>query len=82
MIQAIRETVEILVTPLRDQLTAEGKRTDAERARADQAERRLTDKDATITGLVAEQQAMRQQVETLTELLRARRSWWRRVFGR
>jgi hypothetical protein len=67
---------------LTDQLDAERGRIDHEHDRADQAERHLADKDATITGLVAEQQVMRQQVETLTELLKARRSWWHRVFGR
>jgi len=82
---AIREVMQ----PLAEQLETANRRTDLERERADaechradQAERRLADKDATITGLVAEQQAMRQQVETLTDLLEARRSWWRRVFGR
>jgi hypothetical protein len=74
---------------LTEQLTLANKRADRaeqerdqERARADQAERRLADKDATITGLVAEKQVLKQEVETLTELARARRSWWRRAFGR
>ena len=58
------------------------KRADEERGRANEAARRLADKDATITGLVAQQQELRREVETLTELLAARRSWWRRVFGR
>jgi hypothetical protein len=56
-------------------------RLDAALGRAEQAERRLADKDATITGLVAEKQVLKQEVETLTELVRARRSWWQRVFG-
>jgi hypothetical protein len=58
------------------------RRLDEERARADHAERRLADKDATITGFVAREQELRREIETLTELARARRSWWRRVFGR
>jgi hypothetical protein len=84
-----RRTLADAVAALREQLGILNRRLDEERSRADQAvqradqaERRLADKDATITGLVAEQQAMRQQVETLTDLLKARRSWWHRVFGR
>jgi hypothetical protein len=76
-------------TELRRLLDVADRRIQGERTRAEQerelrtqAQGRLADKDATITGLVAEQQAMRQQVETLTELLKARRSWWHRVFGR
>jgi hypothetical protein len=41
MLQTIRETVDILVMPLREQLAAERARADRERARADQAERRI-----------------------------------------
>jgi hypothetical protein len=50
MLQTIRETVEALVTPLREQLEAERGRTDRERDRADRAERRVTE-------LLAEQRA-------------------------
>ena len=72
------------VTDLRKRLDAAEAERGRQRDRAEQAERRLADKDATITGLVAEQQVMRQQIETLTDLLRARRSWlpwWRRALG-
>jgi C4-dicarboxylate-specific signal transduction histidine kinase len=72
MPSVIREAIREVIQPLTALIEAANRR-------ADQAERRLADKDATITGLVAEQQAMRQEVETLTELLRARRWWpWRR----
>ena len=50
-----------------------------ELARADQAKRRLADKEATIIGLVAEKQELGREVEKLSELLAARRSWWRRL---
>jgi hypothetical protein len=63
-------------TDLRTRLDAAEAERGRQHERADQAERRVADKDATIAGLVAEQQAMRQQVETLTDLLKARRSWW------
>lgn len=71
------------IDALTEQLAIVNRRLDDERtcsaraiARADQAERRLTEKEALITGLVAEQQAMRREIETLTELARSRRSWW------
>ena len=41
VLKTIRETVDILVTPLREQLDAERARADRERDRADQAEQRL-----------------------------------------
>ena len=41
LLKTIRETVEILVTPLREQLDAERARADRERDRADQAEQRI-----------------------------------------
>jgi hypothetical protein len=41
MLQAIRETVEALVTPLQEQIEAERARADRERDRAEQAEQRL-----------------------------------------
>jgi hypothetical protein len=75
-------------TELRRLLDVADRRIQGERTRAEQerelrtqAQGRLADKDATITGLVAEKQVLKQEVETLTELVRARRSWWQRVFG-
>jgi hypothetical protein len=50
MLRTIRETVEILVTPLREQLEAERERANRERERADQAEQR-------IAALLAQQRA-------------------------
>jgi uncharacterized coiled-coil DUF342 family protein len=77
------------ITELRRLLDVADRRIQGERTRAEQerelrtqAQGRLADKDATITGLVAEKQVLKQEVETLTELARARRSWWGRVFGR
>jgi hypothetical protein len=61
MLQAIRETVEALMTPLREQLDAERARADRERERADQAEQR-------IAVLLAQQRA--------TPPASARRRWW------
>ena len=50
LLQGIRETSELLVTPLREQLDAERTRADRERERAQQAERRFAE-------LLAEQRA-------------------------
>jgi hypothetical protein len=62
MLWTIRETVEALVTPLREQLEAERARADRERERADQTEQR-------IAALLAQQR--------IAPPAPARRSWWR-----
>ena len=43
ILRMVRETVEVLITPLREQLDHERERADRERDRADQAERRITE---------------------------------------
>jgi hypothetical protein len=53
MLQAIRETVEVLTAPLREQLAAERARADRERERADQAERRIAELLADARTVVA-----------------------------
>jgi hypothetical protein len=61
VLRMVRETVETLITPLREQLDRERERGDRERDRADQAERRVAE-------LLAEQRAQRETQQ--------RRRWW------
>jgi hypothetical protein len=61
ILPAILGAIREVVRPLSEQIEAANRRADRERERADQAERRLAEKEATIT-----------------ELLKARRVWWRR----
>jgi hypothetical protein len=69
MIRLIRETMEGLVTPLREQL-------DRERARADRAESALADAVAAERIAAGAATGLRHQLD----ILRARRPWWRRWF--
>jgi hypothetical protein len=76
MLQAIRDTVEALVTPLRDQL-------DHERARADRAERQLTAVEGELIAARVEAAGLRCQLEQARPkpVPEPPRSPWRRFLG-
>jgi hypothetical protein len=75
MLQAIRETVEALVTPLREQLDHERKRADAERVRADSIEVDLIKARVEPAGLRCQLEQARPSRPDLP------RSPWRRFLG-
>jgi hypothetical protein len=77
MIRLIRETMEGLVTPLREQL-------DRERARADRAERRIDELQAALTDAVAAERIAASEAAGLRTMLTDQRTrpWWRRWLRR